>query len=106
MARCAVPILVGVVLAAGAAACTSDERVDHASITVSPAIAPMDQPVRVSVAGLRADHPATVTATAKDVVGVTWSSSAQFRAGGDGTLSLDQAPVGGSYSGANPMGLF
>ena len=47
-----------------------------------------------------------MTATANDVVGVTWSSSAEFRASGDGTLSLDQAPVGGSYAGANPMGLF
>lgn len=58
------------------------------------------------MAGLGADRPVTVTATAKDVVGVTWSSSAEFRASGDGTLSLDQAPVSGSYSGANPMGLF
>jgi dienelactone hydrolase len=99
-------MLMSVVLAAGMTGCTSGDRVDDASISVSPAIALMDQPVRVSVAGLRADHPATVTATAKDVVGVTWSSSAEFRAGRDGTLSLDQAPVGGSYSGANPMGLF
>jgi len=87
--------------------CTSGDRgVDDAAMSVSPAIAPMDQPVRVSVTGLAAGRPATVTATAKDAVGVTWSSSAEFRARGDGTLSLDQAPVGGSYSGANPMGLF
>lgn len=99
-------MLTSVVLAAGVTGCTSGDRVDDASISVSPAIALMDQPVRVSMAGLRADHPATVTATAKDVVGVTWSSSAEFRAGRDGTLSLDQAPVRGSYSGANPMGLF
>ncbi|MFL5913630.1 MAG: acyl-CoA thioesterase/BAAT N-terminal domain-containing protein [Gaiellaceae bacterium] len=106
MARWAVPMVVGVVLAAGVTGCTSGDRVDDASIAVSPAIALMDQPVRVSLAGLGADRLATVTATAKDVVGVTWSSSAEFRASGDGTLSLDQAPVGGSYSGANPMGLF
>ena len=107
MAGCAVPMLVGVVLAAGVTGCTSGDRgVDDASISVSPAIALMDQPVRVSVAGLGAGRTATVTATAKDVVGVTWSSSAEFRASGNGTLSLDQAPVGGSYSGANPMGLF
>lgn len=81
-------MLVSVVLAAGVTGCTSGDRVDDASITVSPAIALMDQPVRVSMAGLRADHPATVTATAKDVVGVTWSSSAEFRASADGTLSF------------------
>jgi hypothetical protein len=64
-------MLVGVVLAAGVAGCTSGDQVDDASITVSPAIALMDQPVSVSMAGLGADRPATVTATAKDVVGVT-----------------------------------
>ncbi len=99
-------MLVSVALAAGVTGCTSGDRMDDASIAVSPAIALMDQPVRVSMAGLGTDRPATVTATAKDVVGVTWSSSAEFQASGDGTLSLDQAPVGGSYSGANPMGLF
>jgi dienelactone hydrolase len=99
-------MLVSIVLAAGVTGCTSADRVDDASITVSPAVALMDQPVRVTMAGLGADRPMTVTATAKDVVGVTWSSSAEFRASGDGTLSLDQAPLGGSYSGANPMGLF
>jgi dienelactone hydrolase len=99
-------MLVSVALAAGVTGCTSGDRVDDASIAVSPAIALMDQPVRVSLAGLGADRLATVTATGKDVVGVTWSSSAEFRTRGDGTLSLDQAPVGGSYSGANPMGLF
>jgi len=107
VARCAVSVLVSVVLAVGVMGCTSGDRgVDDAAMSVSPAIAPMDQPVRVSVTGLAAGRPATVTATAKDAVGVTWSSSAEFRARGDGTLSLDQAPVGGSYSGANPMGLF
>ncbi|HEY6747640.1 MAG TPA: acyl-CoA thioesterase/BAAT N-terminal domain-containing protein, partial [Mycobacteriales bacterium] len=75
-------------------------------ITVSPPTALLDQPVTVSIGGLQADRPVTVTATATDAVGGAWSSSADFRAGGDGRLSLDQAPVGGSYSGANPMGLF
>jgi hypothetical protein len=99
-------MLVSVVLAAGVTGCTSGDRVKDASITVSPAIGLMDQPVRVSMAGLRADHAATVTATAKDVIGVTWSSAADFRTSADGTLSLNQAPVAGSYAGANPMGLF
>jgi dienelactone hydrolase len=106
VARCAVRMLVSVALAAGVTGCTSGDRMDAPSIAVAPAGGLMDQPVRVSMAGLGADRPATVTATAKDAVGVTWSSSADFRTGGDGTLSLDRAPVGGSYSGANPMGLF
>jgi len=104
--RCAVRMVVSVALVAGVTGCTSDDRMDAPSIAVAPAVALMDQPVRVSMAGLGADRPATVTATAKDAVGVTWSSSADFRTGGDGTLSLDRAPESGSYSGANPMGLF
>jgi len=48
----------------------------------------------------------TVTATAKDAAGVTWSATADFRASGGGALSLDQAPTGGACTGANPMGLF
>jgi dienelactone hydrolase len=75
-------------------------------MTVSPATAPLDRPVTVSVAGLKANRPVTMTATATDAVGATWSSSADFQVGRDGRLSLDQAPVGGSYSGADPMGLF
>ena len=106
MPRCAVRMVVSVALVAGVTGCTSDDRMDAPSIAVAPAVALMDQPVRVSMAGLGADRPATVTATAKDAVGVTWSSSADFRTGGDGTLSLDRAPESGSYSGANPMGLF
>lgn len=105
MARRAVRMLVSVALAVGVTGCTSGDRVNEPSLVVSPAIALMDQPVRVSMAGLGANRVATVAASAKDSVGVTWSSSADFRAGGDGTLSLDRAPVGGSYSGANPMGL-
>ncbi|MGH3659891.1 MAG: acyl-CoA thioesterase/BAAT N-terminal domain-containing protein, partial [Micromonosporaceae bacterium] len=106
MARWPASLLVGVVVAAGLAGCTQSGRVEDRSITVSPATALVDQPVTVSITGLEADGPVTVTATATDAVGVTWSSSADFRAGGDGRLSLGQAPVGGSYSGANPMGLF
>jgi dienelactone hydrolase len=99
-------LLAGVVVAAGAAGCTGDGRADGASIRVSPEIALLDERVTVSITGLEPDRPVTVTATATDAVGVAWSASADFRVGGDGRLSLDEAPVGGSYSGADPMGLF
>lgn len=98
--------MVSVVVAAGIAGCTNVDRSDGVSITVSPATALLDQPVTVSIAGLETDRAVTVAATATDAVGVTWSSSADFRAGRDGRLSLAEAPVSGSYSGANPMGLF
>jgi hypothetical protein len=76
------------------------------SMAVSPGTGLIDQPVRVSITGLSAGAATTVTATAKDAAGVTWSASADFRASDAGALSLDQAPTGGAYTGMNPMGLF
>jgi dienelactone hydrolase len=99
-------LVVSAVVATAVVGCTPVDRADGVSIRVSPATALLDQPVTVSIVGLEADRAVTVTATATDAVGVSWSSSAEFRAGGDGRLSLGEAPVGGSYSGANPMGLF
>jgi dienelactone hydrolase len=99
-------VLIAVVLAcAGLCGCTRGGT-GPVSITVSPGTALTDQPVRVSIRGLPARAVTTVTTTARDAAGVTWSASADFRASGAGTLSLDQAPTGGAYTGANPMGLF
>jgi hypothetical protein len=74
------------------------------SMAVSPGTGLIDQPVRVSITGLSAGAATTVTATAKDAAGVTWSASADFRASDAGALSLDQAPTGGAYTGVNPWG--
>ncbi|HEX5995233.1 MAG TPA: acyl-CoA thioester hydrolase/BAAT C-terminal domain-containing protein [Jiangellales bacterium] len=78
----------------------------HATMTVTPAIALYDAPVTGSVSGLPPRARTTVTATATDADGVTWSASAEFQANRDGVVSFDQAPLGGSYPGADPMGLF
>jgi len=99
-------VLIAVILAcAGLCGCAGG-RDEPVSITVSPGMALIDQPVRVSIRGLPARAVTTVTAAAEDAAGVTWSASADFRASKGGTLSLDQAPTGGAYTGANPMGLF
>ena len=99
-------VLIAVILACvwlGGCTGGGDEPV---AITVSPGTALFDQPVRVSIRGLPARAVTTVSATARDAAGVTWSASADFTASGGGVLSLDQAPRGGAYTGANPMGLF
>jgi len=77
-----------------------------ASMSVSPQTALLDQPVAVSVRGLPPGAHTTVTATATDGGGTTWSASAEFQASSDGVASLDQPSLGGSYSGVNAMGLF
>jgi dienelactone hydrolase len=57
------------------------------------------------VSGLPAGARTTVTATATDVQGVPWTSSADFRTGADGRVSLAQRPLSG-YPAVDPMGLF
>jgi pimeloyl-ACP methyl ester carboxylesterase len=99
--------LLAVLLSAAAvvAGCTGAGNAT-ASMTIEPAAGPLDEPVSVSVRGLPAGARTTVTATATDATDERWSSSADFRATAEGTVSLDQAPAAGSYSGADPMGLF
>ena len=101
-------LIVLLVTAAGLAGCTGggDRDRGQASISVSPLAALVDQPVAVTVQGLPARARATLTARARDTDGITWSATAQFTATSAGEVSLGQPPVGGSYTGVNPMGLF
>jgi pimeloyl-ACP methyl ester carboxylesterase len=102
-----VRVLVILVLAAVAVAVLRAYRLPGPpSISASPQTALLDQPVTVSVRGLPAEANTTVTATAMDADGTSWSASAQFQATSTGAISLDQPSLGGSYTGANPMGLF
>ena len=101
-------VILATVTALGAAGCTSgrDRAAADASMSVSPQAALLDRPVTVSVRGLPAGARTTVTATATDAGGTSWSASADFQATSTGTVSLEQLPVRGSYTGSNPMGLF
>lgn len=74
-------------------------RVDHIASNV-------DGPLRVVVSHAPKDGEVSVALTATDVAGVTWRSSALFRAV-DGEVDLTTAmPLSGSYAGVDPMGLF
>jgi fermentation-respiration switch protein FrsA (DUF1100 family) len=97
-----------VVAVAGLAGCTrgGDHESVQASMSVSPQVALVDQPVTVSLRGLPAGARTTITAKATDVDGITWSATAQFQATPAGEVSLGQPSLGGSYTGVNPMGLF
>jgi dienelactone hydrolase len=99
------PVLLVLVMVAGLAGCTRGGR-DQASIQVSPAAALVDEPVAVTVQGLPAGARTTLTATASDKDGSTWSATAQFKATSTGKVSLSQPSLGGSWTGVNPMGLF
>ena len=98
-------VVVAAAVVTGCTGCTGGGGDTHAVISARPASAVVDQPVSVSVTGLSAGVRTTVTASATDAHGIRWSSSADFTASADGTVSLDRPPISGSYSGANPMGL-
>ncbi|WP_117210218.1 acyl-CoA thioesterase/BAAT N-terminal domain-containing protein [Allorhizocola rhizosphaerae] len=66
-----------------------------------------DQPVHIRVAGLPKGEPITVTTEAVDAAAARWRGEARFRADASGVVDLDRdAPVTGTYSGADGMGLF
>uniref|UniRef100_A0A671TSH5 Acyl-coenzyme A thioesterase 1-like n=1 Tax=Sparus aurata TaxID=8175 RepID=A0A671TSH5_SPAAU len=65
-----------------------------------------DEPFQVKVGGLRVGQMVTVKAASTDERGVVFSSSATYRADGDGEIDLDRDPsLSGSYVGVEPMGL-
>ncbi|XP_034558885.1 acyl-coenzyme A thioesterase 1-like [Notolabrus celidotus] len=65
-----------------------------------------DDPVQVTVAGLRSRQVVTMRARSTDEKGVVFSSSATYRADGDGDIDLNKDPsLSGTYVGVEPMGL-
>ncbi|XP_070701390.1 acyl-coenzyme A thioesterase 1-like [Pempheris klunzingeri] len=65
-----------------------------------------DEPVHVKVAGLRSRQVVTMRARSTDERGVTFRSSASYRADGSGEIDLQRDPsLSGSYVGVEPMGL-
>lgn len=75
-------------------------------MSVSPRSALLDVPVKITLSGVRPGSRTTITATAKDSAGTTWSSDATFVADATGAVQLSQVPVEGSYHDRDPMGLF
>lgn len=65
-----------------------------------------DEPVQVTVSGLRARQVVTIRARSTDEKGVVFSSSATYKADGNGEINLERDPsLSGSYIGVEPMGL-
>lgn len=66
-----------------------------------------DEPVVVSVSGLTLGAPYSLRAEFVTRAGTVWRSEAQFRANEKGAIELaSMAPVSGSYTGVDPIGLF
>jgi len=81
-------------------------RVDGMELRVEPKEALLGVPVAISVRGAPSGAGVTMTASAVDLAGQQWQSTATFTAGADGVVdAATQAPVAGSYEGADAMGL-
>lgn len=75
-------------------------------IRLQPEVAMADQMVKISVSGLRPGQAVTLKASMADRQGKVWRSQAEFVADRSGRIDLTkQAPVSGTYTGVDPMGL-
>lgn len=78
-----------------------------AAFTVLPAAPLMDDRLAITVTGLPPGRQIAVRAMAQARDGREWRSEALFDSGPEGAIDLgSQAPAGGTYSGADAMGLF
>jgi hypothetical protein len=67
----------------------------------------MDDRVTIKVAGLHPNREVVIRARSKDQNDCWWHSSALFRARQDGSFDVSaQAPISGTYTGVDAMGLF
>jgi dienelactone hydrolase len=91
--------------ASSAGSAPSDGGRGSAVMRVDPPSSTTDAPVSITMSGLPAGAEATVEAWTTDARSRKWTSQARFTVGDDGRLSLAQPSEGGSYTGADPMGL-
>jgi len=76
-------------------------------ITISDTSALIDQPIEIIISNFSAHEHIRLEASCKDKNNNTWVSHAVFESDKDGIVNLArQAPLSGSYSGIEPMGLF
>jgi dienelactone hydrolase len=77
----------------------------HIEITPNPAM--VDEEVSIQVYGLPPLAPALIFARTQDDAGLDWESHSMFTANAAGRINVTaQAPIGGTYSGVDAMGLF
>ena len=79
---------------------------DAPTLTITPAGAALDTPLRIRVAGCGSGAIVAVTTTQLDPAGRSWSASAKFVADDQGVVdTTSDPPLTGSYEGVDAMGL-
>ncbi|BAF60544.1 hydrolases of the alpha/beta superfamily [Pelotomaculum thermopropionicum SI] len=85
----------------------SDSNKTAPALEISPLQALAGEPWKIRVSGLTPGAPVTLVAEQQDNKGIKWESHAVFHADQSGVVDpAVQAPVSGSYEGADPAGLF
>jgi dienelactone hydrolase len=98
--------LLGLLALSSSLACSSATHGPMA-MTVDKSTVLVSSPVHVMVSGLDPGEAATLAVTTTDAGGYVWSSSASFKADGNGKIDLSRAtPSRGSYTEEDGMGLF
>lgn len=98
--------LLAATLATGLAACGGSSG-GQVRLSALPADALVDAPVTIRVRNAPAGSRVTLVATAKDVSGNPWQSSAVFAADAHGDVDVAHDPsLSGTYEGQDAMGLF
>ncbi len=83
------------------------EGSERPCLTVAPATALVDEPVRVTAGGIPAGAEATISATLTIEPDLRFRSEAVVRAGADGVVDATRdSSAGGTYTGVDAMGLF
>lgn len=77
------------------------------AMVVEPHIALHDVPVEIRLSGLVPSQPVTLRAQTADQQGQIWEAWATYAANANGVVDVKvQAPLSGSFTGIEPMGLF
>lgn len=99
-----ITLLLGIIIVLGSAALWTQGT---PKIVVTPEVALIDEPVEIAIHNLKAHEQVTVEAACPYGIDHAWKSWALFKADDKGVVNVaQQAPISGSYSGIDRMGLF
>lgn len=86
---------------------TSNPTEPARHIHLSQSSALIDEVVHIRLSGFTPNQRVTIRARTKDDLNRTWESNADFQVDKGGVVNLDsQKPISGTYTGADPTGLF
>jgi dienelactone hydrolase len=99
--------VVAVVIGAAAGGYVEAPSAGDPRFVVDAPVASAADPVHVRLVGVEPGDRVTITSSAHDAGGRLWQAYGVFTTDGSGSVDLaDRAPSGGTYSGADAMGLF